>query len=255
MTPDPHDYQQLKAHDPNGPVNCTAYSGAWLVDAAGGKTTGRKVRAATDEPKPDPKSPGLNLPQVDAAIRKLTPFDFDTRLAYDNDLARKRIIDGQWAEVQVIRGILVDHQAGGTNPFRGGHAITVHCDPGDGTPIIGDPLVPEYIRTTWGTLLLAAGSIAGMGQVNAMFTRDLIPDYTVSIRPTPPHKRREFNLFTVSEGKILRREPDVTTGFTQPCTPPRWYPWPGPRTGRSLVEITEGKRKGKYVRSEWADET
>ena len=255
MTPDPHDYQQLTQGDPNGGVNCTAYAGAWIVEAAGGKTTGRKVRAATDEPKPDPKSPGLNLPQVDAAIRKLTPFNFDTRLGDPIADAQKRITDGQWAVIQVVRGVLVDAGYGGGNPFRGGHAITVHCNAGDPVAVDGDPLVPRYMRIGWGTLWAAAAGIAGHGRVNAMFTRDLIPDYTVSIHPTTPGVRRQFNLFTVSNGKIIRREPDVTRGFTHPCSPPRWYVWPGPRHGRSLVEITEGKRKGKFVRSQFAEET
>ena len=255
MTPDPRDYQQLQGGDPNGGVNCTAYGAAWLVGAAGGKTTGRKIRAATNEPKPDPKSPGLNLPQVDAAVRKLTPFDFDTRLGDPVSDAEARVRDGRWAEVQVIRGILVDHGMGGGASFRGPHAVTVHVEPGDPTPIIGDPLVPEYIRGSWGTLWTAAAAIAGAGRVNAMFTRDLIPDYTVSIHPTPPHRRREFNVFHVKNGKIIRRETDVTRGFTATCTPPRWYGWPGPREGRSLVLITEGSRKGLYVRSQYARET
>lgn len=259
-TPKAADYQQLPSQsgDPIGGFGCTAYSAAWLVDAASGgkiKVTGAQVRKATDEPKPDPKSPGLNLPQVDAAVQKITPFDFDTRLGYPIAKAQARIEAGQWAEVQVMRGVLVDRGMGGASPFRDGHAVTVHPRPEDLLPLGGDPLVDHYIAYSWPALWAAAGLIAGAGKVNVMFTRDLLPSYEATIRPTPPHKRREFNVFHVKNGVIVRREQDVTTGFSVRCSPPKWHRWPGPRQGRSLVKLLEGKREGLYVRSDWADET
>jgi hypothetical protein len=255
-TPDIRNYQQIPLGGPTGPFDCNPWCGAILVDAHSAgkvKTTGRKLRLASDEPKPDPHSPGLNLPQVDAAIRAITPFDFDTRLGDTILDAETRIRDGRWASIQVVRGVLVDHGYGGPSTFRGTHEITVHCNPGDPTPVIGDPLVPHYMRASWSVIWRAAAGITGAGRVNAMFTRDLIPEYTATIRPTPPATQRRFHVFHVTAGRIVRREVNVTRGFTRPCTPPRFYPWPG-HAGRSLVELTAGDRKGLYVRSEWAKE-
>jgi hypothetical protein len=67
-------YTQRVPSDPNWRVNCTAYCGAMMADdiTLGGLlgVSGAVVRAASDEPHPDPASPGLNLQQVDTAIRK-----------------------------------------------------------------------------------------------------------------------------------------------------------------------------------------
>jgi hypothetical protein len=252
--PDIRDYQQLHAGDPYGAFNCTAYSAALLVAADGHHTTtGQKVRAASNEPVPNKSSPGLNLPQVDAAVRKLTGIDFDTRLGDPILDAETRIRAGRWAEVQVIRGVLVDHGYGGNSSFRGGHAITVHTNPGDPTPVIGDPLVPHYMRASWSVIWKAAAGITGSGRANAMFTRDLIPEYEATIEPSEGHLIREFHVFHIAKGRIVRREVNATRGFTRPCSPPRFYPWTG-HVGRSLVELLAGDRKGLYVRSEWAKE-
>jgi hypothetical protein len=261
-TPDIRDYQQLHSGDPHGGVNCTAWCGAILVDAnSGGKvtTTGEAIRKATNEPIPDPVSPGLNLPQVDAAINKLLKVDFDTRLGDPILDAETRIKAGRYAIVQVIRGVLVDHGFAGTNGFRGGHAITVHVQPGDDTPIILEPLVPYAIRASWGAIWAAAAGIAGSGRANVMFTRDLIPEYAVTIEPTEGHVRREFRTFIVHGGVIVRRDLATTKGFTSPCTPPKFHPWKG-HVGRSLVQVLHdptskiNAHEGQWVLSHWSHE-
>jgi hypothetical protein len=69
------DYWQLQHHDPDGGDNCTAWAGALAAayDSCGAiRLTGTQIRAASSEPEPDPLSPGLNLPQVRAAISGLT---------------------------------------------------------------------------------------------------------------------------------------------------------------------------------------
>lgn len=59
--------RQIVATDKYGGVNCGAYSAAMAIDRAtmgGLVVTGATVRRATNEPIPDPSSPGLNLPQL-----------------------------------------------------------------------------------------------------------------------------------------------------------------------------------------------
>lgn len=71
----PRDTTQLNPNDPYGPVNCTAYSAARIFDYAtlGGLVgvTGQLVRALSDEPTPDPASPGLNLSQIVTVAHRL----------------------------------------------------------------------------------------------------------------------------------------------------------------------------------------
>lgn len=167
--PDPRAYQQLVSSDPFGRVNCTAWSGAWAVDAwtrGARKLTGEQIRAASGEAVPDPGSPGLNLAQLDAAVHRLAGLDLDTRTPCHPSEAQAAIESGRWAVVQVDRSVLVD--AGVVSGFRGGHAVTVHAR--DGVPVIGDPLVAHYVPTSWGLLWHAASEFAGAGHVNASMT-------------------------------------------------------------------------------------
>jgi hypothetical protein len=63
----PRDRSQLNPADKYGPVNCSAYGFARQVDYAtlgGVLINGSLVRALSDEPIPDPDSPGLNLNQL-----------------------------------------------------------------------------------------------------------------------------------------------------------------------------------------------
>lgn len=69
----PH-LRQLVASDPHGGDNCTAYAMARAVNAAtlgGVRVTGAYVRSISNEPIPDPQSPGLSLPQIVAIGKKL----------------------------------------------------------------------------------------------------------------------------------------------------------------------------------------
>jgi hypothetical protein len=69
----PKHQRQINPNDPYGKYNCTAYAAAIAVDRAtigGCLITGKEVRANSTEPKPSPRSPGLNLVQgVGGAFR------------------------------------------------------------------------------------------------------------------------------------------------------------------------------------------
>lgn len=69
----PH-LRQLIPSDPYGWANCSAVGLARATNAAtlgGLRISGREVRALSSEPIPDPRSPGLNIPQLVAVSRKL----------------------------------------------------------------------------------------------------------------------------------------------------------------------------------------
>jgi hypothetical protein len=64
----------MVASDPYGKFNCTAYAAARAIDAAtlgGLKIDGETIRALSNEPVPNPDSPGLNIAQVVAVSKKL----------------------------------------------------------------------------------------------------------------------------------------------------------------------------------------
>lgn len=267
-TPDIREYQQLSYGSPTGPFDCTAEQSAVLVDAHTNgvvKTTGRAVRLHTDEPVPDPKSPGLNLPQVDEAVLEITtsrgrPVDLDTRVGF-RSLSRAdvrfRITDGRWAGIQVWRGVLVNR--GFLEGFGRGHALTVHTLPGEpDVPIFGDTLVPHYVRGSWDALFDAAEALTG-GRIYAQFTRDLTPDYHAVIPPLPAGTT--FRRFHLNDNNrivdITHHENDGPTDYR--CTVPRYHgaaKGKPKRWGHQLVQITEpgARRNGWWISNRWAEE-
>ena len=233
-TPDIRQYQQLNNGDLWGNVDCTAWCGAVLVDAhtsGATKTTGTAVRRHSNEVPPDPRSPGLNLDQVDTSVFSITGghIDLDTKVeghALTRTDAQARIIDGRWATVQINRAVLVNR--GFVTGFAAGHAITVHNREIDNTPVSGDPLVPHYIPLSWDALWDAAESFThsfAPGKVYTQFTRDLTPDYRINIKPTPPARAVTFYQFFINaKGQIARKPvPHTTTGINKVCTRPTWH--------------------------------
>lgn len=263
MVPDIRHYQQIPLGGATGPYDCTFWSGAILVEAhsqGATTTTGRALRLASDEPRPDPNSPGGNLPQVDAAVLRVThdKINLDTRVqtrSLTREEIRYRIVDGRWATLQVNRDILVDRGYGGGNHFRGLHALTVHHRPQDQIPIIGDPLVPYYIASSWDAVFDAAQAMPLGGRIYSQFARDLTPDYVVKIIPTPPATRKSFFRYKINaSGHISSRELYSTPGigkthWLRSTAPVYASAAPGKPRGwsRYLVRILEGERSGWLV--------
>jgi hypothetical protein len=140
--PDIAGMQQLRQGDPNGGVNCTAYAGrgAGDADTRGALVfSGRAIRAATDEPRPDRASPGLNLRQVDEALFRLSKgvINLDTQWNAPWDRVTSFLRAGKWAELAIWRQVLVDHGHGGGNRFGKGHAILYGFDQ-DSAALRGD---------------------------------------------------------------------------------------------------------------------
>lgn len=237
-----------------GGSNCTACSAGMVgqVHTCGAlRFTGAQIRAATNEPIPDPKSPGLNLGQVDTALFKLSKgaIDLDTHYRYGFDSLVQRVTGGAPAIAQFRRKILIDAGFGGGNSFAGGHAGAIGFD---GRLWMDDPLT-GLIRPSWGVLeramgllvLDAAGNIAGIGKAYVSFGRDVARNYRIRFGPGPA----VFE-YSLRDGMIWSREAirfRSTTGA--PCRPPRMFlAHPkGPLKGtasRRLAIVTDGFLKG-----------
>lgn len=257
-TPDIKRYQQLVYGGATRSVDCTAWGGALVTDAhtqGSIKLSGRQIRLNSNEPVPDPGSPGLNVTQVDAAIYRLTGgrVNLDTPWpgSFGRTGLRDRVVDGRWANMAVKRSVLVDRHYGGSSGFRGAHDITLHVRLTDLAPIIGDPLVPYYYAATWDAVLDAAQAVTSSGDIYASFTRDLTKDYRAVVHPTPPATRKVFYRYIVENGRITGRVRHRTEGFSATCTAPRTYS--GTYT-RSLVKLTSGSRRGYYINASYARE-
>lgn len=256
--PDPRDYQQLE-EPKTGNVDCTAYGAAFRCDAHSKgliKTTGRQVRLHTDEPVPDPQSPGLNLGQVDAAMVDITNgrVNFDTR-AQSRALPRAevkwRIKDGRFCGLSITRGVLVDR--GFVSGFRGAHDITVFTrDTEPDQPLMFDPLVRNIIRISWDVAFDAAETLTG--RPYAQFTRDLTPDYRAVI---PPHSGTDYYQYHLDAQSRIRDTTARNTpgGVTARCSVPSYHGSVVPGiSGRYLVMLTEGPNKGRWINARFASE-
>ena len=152
-----HQWQLGPNAAPTGGWDCTAYSAAMALDRAtmGGTTaTGRQVRLASDEPYPDPRSPGLNLAQVIVVAAK-----------WHVDLVNRR--GAPWSAVMAMlregRGVVLQGDydqipAGfsGQLSFKGDHALFVNHITGDGDLYDMDPLrkagaieIPEKVARAY----------------------------------------------------------------------------------------------------------
>jgi hypothetical protein len=248
-----------------GGANCTACSAgmAGESDTCGADLfTGAKIRAASNEPIPDPTSPGLNLSQVHASLFDLShgAIDLDVRYGYPFDSYKVRLIDGDQAILQGARKALVDAGQGYGNDFSRGHAIATGSD--SGVPWFDDPLTGRH-PTTWATLEKFAGTLnigdrlLGIGKAYAAFTRDITADYQVTIRPLAGQAVRRFVRFFVVNGVVqAHHELRATKGLQVKCTPPHNFPTAGGNRV-SLVRLTKAGSSvdGWYVSSDWSERT
>lgn len=129
-------------------ISCTESSAVMLADASSVgcvKVTQQLIRALSSEPTPDPKSPGLNLDQIDKVLAKLhIPFANREGDTWAEFVAF--IKAGRSAIIQVQNADLKDPEA----PARVGHAIFVLGFSRDGRKILGyNPLAtkPKWYAT------------------------------------------------------------------------------------------------------------
>lgn len=251
--------QQFDPRDATSHVDCAATAGAILADADSRGVftfTHGQVRAATNEPVPDPRSPGLNWTQVDAALFRLTrgQVDLDVHsLGSPWAPVVPALVAGRWAGLSVIRGVLVDAGYGGGSTFRGAHAITAGYDHVRRCVIVGDPLVPAWLVNVPPAVLeagcraLVVGAGAPGGAYYAL-TRDVFDEAPDSRRYSALFAGGSYWAYDVVGGAITGREALRFSGPTSaPCEAPALVPWPGHGRDRKLVRVTAGGLKGRYV--------
>jgi len=260
----PLNQQQLR--EPiTGRFDCTAYGGADAGDAdSRGRLvySGRQVRLATDEPIPDSASPGLNLRQVDEALYRLShgAINLDTQWGAPWSRVTSFLTAGKWAEISVIRGVLVDAGFGGGNRFRDGHATLYGYDQDRRMFVLLDPLVLEpmdvpsdVMRRAAVALMRKAGVPATEGDVAYVaFTRDVWEPGAPAPRPLKYSARfrgGSFFAYRVNSStlKIVDRVPRKFSHETSaPAEAPRLFNWPG-KGNRRLARITKGVLAGHFV--------
>jgi hypothetical protein len=117
-----------------GPYDCTAWADRVVIatSTCGAKVpTGRTIRLQSNEPVPDPRSPGLNLFQAEAVAAKYG-VNLDVRVGYQSvtwaEYERRRKA-GQPAIIQVNYAAIADSKYDAGRGFRGGHALaeTTHA--------------------------------------------------------------------------------------------------------------------------------
>lgn len=248
-----------------GGANCNACSGGQLAQIAScGKYlfTGAQVRAASNEPIPDPASPGLNHTQTKNAIYKLSGGKIDLIVLndYTFDYAKRRALAGAPFDLSIKRSVLVNAGYGFGNSFGGGHDITVFVV--DGKVHFADPLTGVH-EGDWSVLKRAAGELvidpktgkqAGFGRAWVMFGPDITATFSVSFTTGAFFQYHvDGKPFTDSRGVYYGgtitpapgyRDGRKSVAFSAPtssaCSAPVPYRWPG-HTSRRLVTLPSGR--------------
>lgn len=257
-----------------GPYDCTAHAMSDVIDAStcGAKDPGgRTIRLQSDEPVPDPTSPGLNLSQVaQVAGTKygvyVEVFTGARALAFDE--YERRSLGGQASIAQISYAPIAasSYDAFGST-FFGGHAIAeTHLatyDPGaDGRRAgifryDGHRYPRELIKRAAGELVIGRRTDGsprkvGYGKIWCAFGRDVVPNYRV-VMPA-----RDYFVYTIAEvngvKRITGRVARHTGGFSATCSPPKSYRWPANGKTYALVRVTSGFLKGQYIGAQWAKE-
>lgn len=263
----PEGFQLQPGAGPTGPFDCTAWAARnAIAHATCGRTltTGRFIREHSNEPRPDPRSPGLNLPQVAAVALRIGVY-LDVRIGsravtwtqYEN---RRKA--GQGAIIQVDYGPIADSNYDAGRGFRGGHAMfeTVHAT----YDSLADGRAPGVFRHNDRVydrpmMRSAAGRLwtgtrrVGTPYVWAAFTRDVIPDFKCQIVPGDTFWR-----YYVEDGIITGRTRVSGRSFSARCTVPLSRLWPeskgGPNRRYTLVRVIGGAYHDWYIHRDYAQE-
>lgn len=256
---------QLKQGGSTGPYDCTAWAASRAIGhATCGATvpSGRTVRLMSNEPIPDPNSPGLNLPQVQAVAADFGVF-LDVHVGYRKvtfaEYERRRKA-GQGCIIQVSYGPIADSKYDAGRGFRGGHAIfeSLHATvdslaDGRAAGVFrydGTVYTRSVMENAAGSLVIGSagpGPIrVGQGFVWAAFTRDVVPSYRASV------PNGSYWAYQVSNGVVVLRALRTTGGFSSESTPPKTYRW-GARSV-TLVRLLSGSHAGRYISANYAKE-
>lgn len=243
--------------------SCTAFAGAMAASfdrQVRLLCTGAQVRRNSSEPVPDPRSPGLNLAQIDASLRDGWNVDLDVHYRMPWADFERQINAGRGGILQGWYAPIADSQYDAGNGFRGNHAVFVPPGWGAMDPLAsgkgslyqyaGAPYPLPMLREYAGRLNVAPSgySALGLGLVYAAMTRDRAGTWVFTVGAT------KLGVFTIGPNGVISHVRIATTGgFNALCTPPRTYVWPG-HTPQRLVRLINGSHAGWYVRAQHAEE-
>jgi hypothetical protein len=259
----------FQPQDPNingyiyGWQSCTAYAGAMAASfdrQVRLLCTGAQVRRNSSEPRPDPKSPGLNLAQLDASLNDGWKVNLDVIYNVAWSKVDAAIDAGKGVLLQGWYAPIADSQYDAGNGFRGNHAMFIPPGWGAMDPLAsgkgslyqyaGAPYPKALLREFAGRLNVGGGTYRGigLGLAYAAFTRDRVAAWVFRVGPA------KLGVFSIGKNGVISSVRVATTGgFNATCTPPRLYPWPG-HTSQRLVRLTNGSHEGWYVRAEHASQ-
>ena len=175
----PSQERQIKPSDKYGRYNCGAVATAVAIDRAtlgGVMVNGQDVRKATNEPIPDPGSPGLNMAQLCNAAKK---FHIDLTEVRGGTFVTllTRLAEG--------RGVVLAGAGAALGPntcqpgFVGGHALMVNNLSTDETKVVVyNPLCPTRRYLAVDTVRKYAEAFGAQhGGLNWAYTR-ITPNVT-----------------------------------------------------------------------------
>jgi len=251
-----------------GATICTAVSASRVAfEATNGRvrTTGAAIRARTNEPKPDPKSPGLNLPQVVAVLENVHKIQMDVfigsrALPWTEYEAKRKT--GRPSIIQVGYGPIAASMFDAGRGFRGGHAMA------ETESDTKDSLADGRARGVWkydGRLYTraviqqaaAALDIGGgrypAGVVWCAFGADVVPEYRVEVMPLRGKTTRPFRSFVIRNGLIVDTKANRTGGFRARAHL-RCVPWPARRSSVYVLELLKpSSRAGLFIPLHWGE--
>lgn len=250
-----------------GSVDCMAWAASrGIGHATCGATvpTGRRIRLLSDEPTPDPMSPGLNLYQVARVAREDYGVNLEvhgstlTQVSWEE--YEERRLAGQGCVIALGYAPIADSFLDAGRGFRANHGMfeSIHAtyDPlADGRhssvwEFDGRVYPRSIIRDAAGELRINDSTTVRDGKVWAAFTRDVVPSYFVRV----PAGR--VLVYTVKSGLIVGRVAQITGGFSAAASPPRSFKDAAGLPGDSytLSKLLTGSRTGLYVGAQYVRE-
>jgi hypothetical protein len=258
---------QLRQGGATGPVDCMAWAASRAIGHAtcGQKVpSGRTIRLLSNEPVPDPMSPGLRLQQVADVAREDFGVYFEVHGTTYSQVSwahyERQRLAGRGCVLALGYAPIANSMYDAGRGFDDNHAIfeSLHATVdslADGRAAgvwqyDGRVYPRALIRDAAGELRINSSTTVKDGYVWAAFTRDVVPDFRAVV------PAGEFNLYTVAGGVITDRDRQRTGGFSAPCSPPKLYKDAAglPGDQYKLSRLQSGSRAGYYVPSQYVKE-
>lgn len=247
-----------------GGTNCTAVAASRVVaEASCGKAavSGPRIRSLSSEPVPDPRSPGLNIPQVVAVIEDDYHIPMDVfvgarALTWAQYEARRA--KGEPAILQLGYGPIAASPQDAGRGFAGNHAVAETTDAtydplADGRPgawKFDGRLYSRPMMRDAAAALQVGSHRAGPDAVWCAFAPDVVSETMVEIRPPAGQRKLRFAYNIVRRGVITGVGHSTTGGFSARARL-RCVPWPERHDSVYRLQLLDGSRAGMFVPTKW----